>query len=1696
MNNAALPSLVVGIGASAGGVHALQMLLKNTSSCPRMAFVIVQHRGEGGAQLSVDLLSRASSLKVIEITNGMPVEEGTIYVAPARSAVLVEQGSFTLQPAQGAGQRLAVIDATLQSLGKAYGARSVGVVLSGEGFDGTAGLGSLSGYGGLTIAQTPDSAEHASMPRSAISSGIVDHVLSPDEIIPELLAYEQYLERVLEKTGVTALREEIAAGLIRICEVLHRATSLDFKHYKTTTLIRRIQRRMQVLQLNSVEAYIDRLSSHHEEAEALFGELLINVTSFFRDPEAFAALTSEVLAPGLAAVAKGERYRIWVPGCSTGEEVYTLAILVREQLAQLTNPPEVQIIATDVDEQALSVARKGAYPLSIERVIGRERLDRFFVKRNGRYHAEKSLRELCLFSTHNLISDPPFSKLDLISCRNVLIYLGTHLQKKLIPVFHYALKSTGHLFLGTSESLSSHRELFRTVSAKHRIAQRKTTGIRPVNTFSTSISMPSVNPARELAGEREADIHLIGQRILLDEFAPKYVIANEEGQIVSVSSGISEFLEPSEGTFQNNVVKLVNPQLRMALRSVFSEAKKHKRRMEHEAATLRTADQLIRVGLTVQPMPKLGEDSNLYMIVFRNLGALSPVVESPADPKVSAMNAALVDQLEKELAATREDLDKTVQDLEASNEELKSSNEELLSMNEELQSANEELEASKEEIQHANEALQRSNSDLENLLGSTQIATLFLDAEARIRGFTPAITAIYPIQPGDIGRRISDFASPFVGAPPLPAAAELSSEEPLEHELSLPSGTVYLRRVLPYRTPQGEQDGLVVSFIAVTELKKAQWALRENTEQLRLALEAGQLGTFYWNFRTNETHWSDQAYRLFGFGEERPSVTIELFYSAIHPEDRPRVRALVERSVREGAPFRAEFRTIEQKGGRERWVLESGNVFRDESGQLTSMLGAVQDITDRKLAQLAYERNIDGSPAILWITELDGACSYLSRQWYEYTGQTHEEAMGFGWLKAVHPDDMPMAGEAFRRANEERKTFYIEYRLRTKTGAYRWAIDTANPRYDDRGNYLGLAGTVFDIHDRIVAEESRRESEQRFRTMADSAPVLVWISGSDRLRNWFNKGWLDFTGRSAADSAGYGWVRSLHPADQNRYLEVYHASFDEKAPFQIEYRLQHHSGEYRWISARGVPRFHSDGSLEGYVGACLDIHDVKLAENAVKESQERYRTLTEVIPQLVWTCLPDGTCDYLSRQWVEYTGIPEAQQLGLKWVERVVHPEDRARTYDHWMGAVAGLHPYDIEYRIRRHDGQYRWFKTRGTPIRQEDGSIVHWFGTCTDVHDEKITSEALHNNERLLKTITDNAASALFMMDADGRPTFMNPAAEQLTGYRLEEIRDRPLHYAVHYKKPDGSPYPMEECPIDNAQAELKAVKNATEIFVNKAGDLYPVQFSVAPLEVGGRVQGSVLEFRDVTAEKRARELLEDAIATRDEFLSIASHELKTPVTSLRLQMQILAKQIRIGDKRAADPVHLNKVAELSIRQTKQLSKLIDDMLDVARIETGRLDLTIAVVDVGALVRDCLDGFVPHFRDAGVEVSAEVENGLFANGDSYRLEQVLINLFTNALKYGASKPVTVRAGREGKSVFVSVIDQGLGIAGEHLTRIFGRFERAISANEVSGLGLGLYISKKIIESHGGEISVRSALGAGATFTVALPAANPPASLP
>ncbi len=832
------PTLVVGIGASAGGLDALSEFFTTLPSSEGMAFVVVEHLDPSAKNLLPELLQRWTAMPVREVEPGQYLERNHVYVAPPGRLVEIDDDRFVCKPIGESNERRTPIDVFFRSLATWCESRAVAIVLSGAGSDGTVGVQQIANAGGVTMVQSPETAKFDSMPKSAISSGVVDHVLPPSAMGPELAAYVGHVIDTAESTSDYD-PETVSHALGEICDLLQKQTDHNFKHYKTSTLIRRILRRMQVLRVPGVEAYVDLLRGNKDELTHLFKELLIGVTAFFRDPEAFEELTREVIRQ-LVEKRHAEQIRIWVPGCATGEEAYSLAIILREALDRLpperNERPEVQIFATDIDERALSLARQGIYPAGIAEDVAPERLDRFFTKRGKRFQINKEVRELCLFSPHNLINDPPFSRLDLISCRNLLIYFGQHLQKKLIPLFHYALRPNGYLFLGPSENISSHKELFAPINAKHRISQRKATAIRPAITLQSG-NFRAIRPF-DPSPDVEPDLHQVMQRILLDEFAPKSVIVSEEGQILCASGDMERYLTLTEGTFQNNIIRLARPGLRVGLRATLSEAIKLRRRVVHDKVSVQVDGGIQRVRVTVQPMPRLGEEAELFMVIFQDNGMVVSREDGRAE-SVAADADSLIEQLERELSSTREDLEKTIQDLEAANEELKSSNEELLSMNEELQSANEELETSKEEVQATNEALARAHANLANLLTSTAIATIFLDDELRIQSFTPAAAEIYNLLAADVGRPLAHITHRGKTMPAMPTPADLRGLTlPVEHDVSTEDDRWYLRRVLPYRTHEGRAEGVVATFIDVTPIKRAEEQARRHERQLRLITDA------------------------------------------------------------------------------------------------------------------------------------------------------------------------------------------------------------------------------------------------------------------------------------------------------------------------------------------------------------------------------------------------------------------------------------------------------------------------------------------------------------------------------------------------------------------------------------------------------------------------------------------------------------------------------------------------------------------------------------------------------------------------------------------------------------------------------------------------------------------------------------------
>jgi two-component system, chemotaxis family, CheB/CheR fusion protein len=831
-----MPSLpIVGIGASAGGVEALEQFFRSLPAGNGLAFVVVTHLPPDRESMLSEILGRATRMPVVEARDGDKVEAEHVYVLPPSAILTIHGGCLQLRRTGSADRERAPIDVFFTSLAEDQAERAIGIVLSGGGHDGTLGLKAIKEHGGLTIAQGSNITRprFAEMPSSAVAAGIVDMEL-PVETIPErIIGYV--------RNWGSFETEPRGDALTTIFNLLRARTGHDFREYKERTFQRRVQRRMQVVQTTRLEDYAERLQSGPDEVGALFRDLLIGVTDFFRDAAAFKALETLVIPKLFEDKGADEEVRVWVPGCSTGEEVYSIAILLREQLEKSSAPPKVQVFGTDIDEIAMAVARAARYPASVVKEVSPERLRRFFVHEAGTYRVVKELRDMCIFSAHSIIRDPPFSRLDLISCRNLLIYLKPALQAQILPLFHYALRPSGYLFLGISENVSRNSELFVTLDRKNRIFRRRDLVARPplpLQQFLPQMRREAAGPEENNSGLlQRSDTLRRAATTIVEHFAPTFVIVDETGQTLYFSSGTGKYLQPAAGPFNRDIVAMARPGLRADLRAALHRAKETRQRVVRDRIHVQINGGFQMVSLAIEPILEGKEKETAFGIVFTDRGPIT-VQDEPPRTERSGGQDATVQLIEKELQETKERLQSTIEELETANEEFRSSNEELLSVNEELQSTNEELETSKEELQSVNEELQtvnhelntkieeldRANSDLNNLFQSTQIATIFLDRNLEIRSFTPAVTNLFNLIPSDRGRPLTDIVS-RIDYPDLEQdMRRVSAGEPAaERSVSHLSGTgYYLARILPYRAPNNQIDGVLLTFVDVTNLIAAE----------------------------------------------------------------------------------------------------------------------------------------------------------------------------------------------------------------------------------------------------------------------------------------------------------------------------------------------------------------------------------------------------------------------------------------------------------------------------------------------------------------------------------------------------------------------------------------------------------------------------------------------------------------------------------------------------------------------------------------------------------------------------------------------------------------------------------------------------------------------------------------------------------
>ncbi len=976
---------VVGIGASAGGLEAVLRFFEQMPAGSGMAFVVILHLSPEHKSSAAEILQRATRMPVQQVNKPMPIEADHVYVIPPGVTLTMNDGHLRVTPGKRIEGAHIAIDVFFRTMAEVHEERAICIVMSGTGSDGAVGLTSVKERGGIALAQTPEDAAHDGMPRAAIATGVVDFVLPAVEMPQRLIDIWRSARHIqlpdAEKVGILVSEpegpvasQEAEKALQDVMSCLRSYTRHDFTHYKRATVLRRIERRLQVNRLTDLPSYRDFLREHPEEGPLLLQDMLISVTNFFRDRDAFEALEREAIPRIIESKQPGEPVRVWVAGCATGEEAYSLSMLLREQADLQSKPVEIQIFATDIDERAISTARKGIYAQGIVEDVTPARLRQFFVKDQDQYRISTVVREPVLFALHNLLRDPPFSRLDLVCCRNLLIYLDRPAQSHVLEMFRIALRPNGYLFMGTSESTDATANLFTAVDKKNRIF-RVNPGLpggrhMPLISESPSVAAPgtSAEPprgaSRRAAGALgTAELH---QRAI-EQFSPPSVLINGEHEVLHLSNGVGRFLERASGEPSNNLLNNVRSDIRIELRTALFKAGQSGRSVETRIVQRQQDGKQVFLNITVRPLPQEAGPPGLVLVVFDEVEESMPLLTAESGDSARVL---LIAQMEDEIRQLKLHLQDTIENSETSTEEMKASNEELQAINEELRSATEELETSKEELQSMNEELvtvnyelkvkveERGNinDDLQNLISSSEIATIFVNRGMRVKRYTPDAVRLFNLIPTDLGRSLFDITS-RLDYPDLAddTASAFKDLRTVERHVTSADGRQYVARILPYRTADDKIEGAILNFFDITDLRAAEAKVRAGEERLRtVAATTRDFAIITTDPAGLITTWNRAAERIFGYTEEemlqRPIASI------FTPEDQ--AHGIPEQEMRRAAETgRAED---------DRWHLRKNGSRFFCSGVMTVLDASAgggfakigRDMTGTKQLELAQEHRL------------------------------------------------------------------------------------------------------------------------------------------------------------------------------------------------------------------------------------------------------------------------------------------------------------------------------------------------------------------------------------------------------------------------------------------------------------------------------------------------------------------------------------------------------------------------------------------------------------------------------------------------------------------------------------------------------------------------------------------------------------------
>lgn len=1495
---------IVAIGASAGGLEAIHEFFDNMPSNGNLSFIIIQHLSPDYKSLLVELIAKHTNMKVFEAGQGMKVEKNCVYVIPNNKLLSIRGGSLELGVKSVEKAPNTAIDTFLFSLAKDQGQKAIAIILSGTGTDGSRGIERIHEEGGVVFVQDPVSAKFDGMPNSAINTGYTDFILAP-ELMPEEI-FNYIKERPVHYAREGAPTE---SQLPEVLKLVEKNCSYDFSNYKSPTLLRRISRRMGLLGYKDFPSYVDFLKSSSDECKFLGKEFLIGVTKFFRDGAAFKQLREQILPDLINSKEDGEQIKIWVTACSTGEEAYSFAMLMDDLIQTMGKNIEVKIFATDIDPNAIEVASKGIYSSSKMNDIDEHLVNRYFTREGSMATIVPKLRKQIVFARHNVLKDPPFIKNDLVTCRNMLIYMNHVLQRKVLSTLQFSLNSGGILFLGPSEVPSGIKVGFDEINGKWKIF-RKMSNDNSYNpdkfpslqlTKTESLTRNVIVPSRDQAHrELEDDF----RSVLTEEFGFAAIYIDKNFEIRDAVGDFKKYLSLPDRIVALNLLKMVGPDLSIALNTAIRKSLKENIKVNLNCVRIKQQDGKDKL---INIMVKKSARDGYIMIVLGECHenyVARPNTEFSISEGTSAETSLYINDLEEELKETRSNLQMAVEGLETANEELQSSNEELLSANEELQSSNEELQSLNEELHTLNTEHQlrireliELNDDLNNYFRSTDLAQIFVDRNLRIRKFNPTAVKMVNLIEGDIGRPIEHISTNLRNPENFIEEIRDASENNrmFEKEISLNSGATYLMRILPYVRQDSQVDGVVITFIDISNIKELDNIIK---------------GVF------NSSFSAIMAFR--SVRSEKSGITDFKWIASNYQSD-----ALLKKQKDEyiGKSLTKVFPALSRKDLMEKFiqVVETGEPLNIET-------------------QIIQEGE---------------------ENWY-------------GLIATQMGDGLVLSLTDFNEKKKNEEKFRRNYYELMKTKENLRAL---NAELEEK-----ISSRTFELS----------QSEERFRLIANATSDAIWDWDLVNNKVWWSDSFyarLGFEKEPDTENSSF-WINNIHPEDRAYVQNEIHDAIDKGLKsWSARYRFKKADGTYALMLDRGTVLVNPDGVPYRMVGAMMDITEAEASEQRLRDANseleklfQEFKFVTDFMPQMVWSTKPDGFHDFYNKGWYDYTGLTAEESFNEGW-SKVLHPHDFDKTLKVWKECLRTGVNYETEYRMKRHDGQYRWFLARALPLKNEEGTILKWFGTCTDIHDQKIMSDIL----------------------------------EQRVIERTAELQ---------------------------------------------------------------RINGEL--------ESSNTELLQ--------FASVASHDLKEPLRKIHMFSNLVKDRYLNTESTASGALdYINRIIAASARMTK----LINDLLTFTRLSvTSSFEFT----DLNTIVEEVLSDLelVISEKRAQIDVpdlpEAEIVTG--------QMRQVFQNIISNALKFSKpdSRPhikiscekiktcdFNSPADPQGDYCRIKIEDNGIGFDNQYADKIFTIFQRLHARERYEGTGIGLAITRKIIERHNGAITAYSKEGEGSCFCFIIP---------